>query len=276
MRNHRELVLIAGFKLAMTSFAAGSALAADLKTADDERSQGIHGMVLLGGGIAPDFEGSAEYAAIPFAFATLRAYGVELQILGPEVALNLRPDAVFQLGPIAGYNLGRDDVSNDVVDRLDAVDGAFEIGGFAKFQFNSLLAQSDMLELSAKLMADISGGTDGARGTIGASYSVAVTERARIGVNVSTGFATDSYMDAYFGVTGAGAARSGLAAYKASGGLKDVGIGMMANYRITERWGVMGQLQYSRLLGDAADSPIVKEEGSADQFMAGMGLSYSF
>ncbi|POF34932.1 outer membrane scaffolding protein for murein synthesis (MipA/OmpV family) [Roseibium marinum] len=276
MRNHRELILIAGFKLALISCAAGPALATDLNDADTERSKGIHGMVLLGGGVAPDFEGSTEYAAVPFAFATLRAYGVELQILGPEVALNLRPDAVFQLGPVAGYNLGRDGVSNNVVDRLDAIDGAFEVGGFAKLQFKGLLAQSDMLELSAKLMADISGGTDGARGTVGASYMVAVSERVQIGVDVSTAFATDSYMDTYFGVTSAGAARSGLPAYTASGGIKDVSIGMMANYNVTERWGVMGRMQYSRLLADAADSPIVTREGSADQFMAGVGISYSF
>lgn len=276
MRNHRDLVRITGVKLALICSAAGPALAADLNEPEDNRSKGIHGMVLLGGGIAPDFEGSAEYAAIPFAFATLRAYGVEMQILGPEVALNLRPDAVFQLGPVAGYNPSRDDVSNNVVDRLDAVDAAFEVGGFAKLRFNGLLAQSDVLELSANLMADISGGTDGARGSIGASYMVAVSERARIGMNVSTGFATDSYMDAYFGVTGAGAVRSGLPAYTASGGLKDVGLGMMATYNLTERWGVLGRLQYTRLLGDAADSPIVTEEGSTDQFMAGVGISYSF
>ncbi|WP_370177858.1 MipA/OmpV family protein [Alteriqipengyuania sp.] len=33
---------------------------------------------------------------------------------------------------------------------------------------------------------------------------------------------------------------------------------------------------YSRMIGDAADSPFVAQRGSADQWLAGAGLGYTF
>jgi len=224
----------------------------------------------------PDFEGATEYAAMPFFYANLEAFGVGLEIEGPEASLNLRPDAAFQFGPAVAYNMGRDGASNKVVDRLDKIDGAFEVGGFAAYQFNAFLMHSAVFEISAELMTDISGVHEGVSGSVTASYMIAATERVRFGTDVSVGFANEGYMDTYFGVTSAGAARSGLSAYTAAGGVKDVSLGVTASYNLTERWGVVGRASYSRLLGDAADNPIVKQEGSPDQFMGGLGLSFSF
>ena len=281
----RNIAFFSGLKLVITGCAVTPAWAADLaKPADtvdldgpeENQAGGIHGFVVLGGGGEPDYEGATEYAAIPFFFAELTAYGIGLEIKGPEAALNFRPDAAFQFGPAIGYDMGRDGTSNKVVDRLDAIDGAFEAGGFASYQFNSLLAQADMLEISAELMADVSGVHEGVSGSIGVYYMVAATERLRLGLDTSVGLASDGYMDTYFGVTAKGARQSGLAAYTASGGVKNVSVGATASYNLTERWGIVGRAQYSRLLGDAADSPIVKQEGSADQFMGGLGISYAF
>lgn len=39
---------------------------------------------------------------------------------------------------------------------------------------------------------------------------------------------------------------------------------------------VYGQLRYKRLLGDAADSPIVGQAGSADQYRASVFRIYRF
>ena len=269
--------------MAATGCAAAPALAADLAQPEAEQpfqepeeEGGFHGLIVLGGGVQPDFDGATEYAAVPHIYANLEAFGVALEIEGPEAALNLRPDAAFQFGPAIGYDMGRDGAANKVVDRLDKIDGAFEAGGFAAYKFKSLLAQSDVFEISAELMADVSGVHEGVSGSVTASYMIAATERLYLGTDVSVGFASDSYMDTYFGVTSAGSARSGLATYTASGGIKDVGLGVTASYNLTERWGIVGRAAYSRLLGDAADSPIVKQEGSPDQFMGGLGISYSF
>ena len=47
-----------------------------------------------------------------------------------------------------------------------------------------------------------------------------------------------------------------------------------AIYPMTDRVSIVALTTYSRLLGDAADSPLVSSEGSADQLSAMLGLSY--
>ncbi len=238
--------------------------------------QGIHGIIAVGSAAEPEFEGSADYLPIPQIYANITALGFGLVVEGPEARLNLRPDAAFQFGPSFEYRMGRDDVSNNVIDRLEAIDGAFEAGGFVTYQFKSLMAQSDVVEISAELLADLSGVHEGVSGKIRAGYWVSPSDRLLVGLETEAGFASDNYMNTYFGVSAAGAARSGLAAYTAEGGLKDVGVRATMSYRLTNRWGLVGRASYTRLVGDAADSPIITEQGAADQFKGGVGLSFSF
>jgi outer membrane protein len=46
--------------------------------------------------------------------------------------------------------------------------------------------------------------------------------------------------------------------------------------QISRSFGVYGYAGYERLMGDAADSPIVQSFGSENQFLAGLALFFSF
>ncbi len=59
-------------------------------------------------------------------------------------------------------------------------------------------------------------------------------------------------------------------------GLRDVRIPMMAIYSLSPKWHIAGGLIYSRLVGDASDSPVVDERGSRDQLFAGLGVAYAW
>jgi outer membrane protein len=48
------------------------------------------------------------------------------------------------------------------------------------------------------------------------------------------------------------------------------------SYRFTEAWSLTGLAAYSRLFSQAADSPIVDDEGNENQFLAGLLVNYSF
>lgn len=58
--------------------------------------------------------------------------------------------------------------------------------------------------------------------------------------------------------------------------LKDAGVTFDLDYNLTENWGLTGRLGYKRLLGDAADSPLVEDRGSADQLSTGLFVNYKF
>jgi outer membrane scaffolding protein for murein synthesis (MipA/OmpV family) len=89
-------------------------------------------------------------------------------------------------------------------------------------------------------------------------------------------FISGDYADRMFGISAAGSAASGLAPYDPDGGLKDVGVAVIATYEWTDHWSGTLIGSYKRLVGDAADSPVVKDRGSADQFFAGVSIGYAF
>jgi MipA family protein len=57
------------------------------------------------------------------------------------------------------------------------------------------------------------------------------------------------------------------------GGVKEATFGVLANYNLADRWALTGGLVAGQLLGDAADSPIVKRKSSATGIL---GLTYAF
>tara|TARA_R110000868_G_scaffold391354_1_gene661301 strand:+ start:171 stop:518 length:348 start_codon:yes stop_codon:yes gene_type:complete len=93
---------------------------------------------------------------------------------------------------------------------------------------------------------------------------------------VATTWADDDYTQSFFGIDAGQSLRSGYREYNAEAGFKDVSLSLGISYAVTENWNVTGMVGYSRLIGDAADSPIVDEQGSADAFMTGLFVGYRF
>ncbi|MCP4215639.1 MAG: MipA/OmpV family protein, partial [bacterium] len=91
-----------------------------------------------------------------------------------------------------------------------------------------------------------------------------------------TTYASQDYMDAYFSIDADNAARSGLDTFDADAGFKDVGVEVALSYSPWERWNFTTTAGYTRLLGDAADSPIVDDEGNANQYSSGIVVTYNF
>jgi len=64
--------------------------------------------------------------------------------------------------------------------------------------------------------------------------------------------------------------------FEARGGAHSVGFGSQVTYRINPQWEVHAYVEYEKLLGDAANSPLVTLRGSSNQTTVGLGASYSF
>ena len=254
-------------------FVPESVLAQERQSSD---AGGISGSISAGVGFSPDYEGSSDYDAVPLLFGNVDAFGLRLDIEGLGARLNFRPDRSFQFGPTFSYRPGREDVSNDVIDRLADIDDAYEAGGFIRYHFTELFGSRDEFSLSAEVLADLGSGHEGWTANVGAGYGTALGDDWRVGVDTGFTWASDDYMQTYFGVDTANAVRSGLPVFDAEAGIKDVGVGTTLTYIFSERWSVSARASYTRLLGDAADSPIVEIEGSPDQFFGGLALSFRY
>jgi outer membrane scaffolding protein for murein synthesis (MipA/OmpV family) len=84
------------------------------------------------------------------------------------------------------------------------------------------------------------------------------------------------YQRAYFGVTPAAAATSGLPAYRPGGGVSAVGVAVGGLVQLDQRWGLAAFARYDRLMGDSGRSPIARGPGSRNQPSVGLGISYVF
>jgi len=81
----------------------------------------------------------------------------------------------------------------------------------------------------------------------------------------------------YFSITQAQSITSGLAVFNAGGGWQAVGAGTQLKYRFNPTWATYGILEYDKLVGATASSPIVTgPSGIPNQWTFGIGLMYSF
>jgi len=228
----------------------------------------LNGMVGLGAGAAPDYEGSDDTTAIPmFLFQHNYDSGRFVKLMGPNLKVNLLANKQYSLGPVLNYRMERDDVDNNEVDDMDKVDAALEAGVFGGVTIDNLL-------FGLEFLADVSDEHDGYLIQANAGYRWKVMPELTLTPGVFATYADDDYMDTYFGVNGGNVGDSDLPYYSADSGFKDVGINLVASYTPWEKWGLMGLVSYKALLNDAKDSPIVDDEGNDKQFMLGLMVTY--
>lgn len=224
----------------------------------------------LGVGIVPDYEGSEDYTFVPILFGRYTYdNGKYVLLYGEKLKWNLLGDNI-EFGPLVQYRGERDDVDNDQVDDLDDVDSAIEAGFF-------VTGKSGPWSATLEFAADVSGEHDGFLVTLGGNYQHMVSHSLRMNYGIFTTYASDDYMETYFQIDSGNRGTSTLPDYSADDGeFKDINLRMAADYSVNNRWTIKGLLGYSYLLGDAADSPIVDDEGSASQFMLGITGVYNF
>tara|TARA_R110002111_G_C6001497_1_gene373211 strand:+ start:1210 stop:1470 length:261 start_codon:yes stop_codon:yes gene_type:complete len=81
---------------------------------------------------------------------------------------------------------------------------------------------------------------------------------------------------ALFDVSAADSARSGIRQYRADGEYIRASLNSRLTYLVTDKLSVSTIARYSRLFGDAADSPVVEDVGDANQWHGSLAINYQF
>ncbi len=103
-----------------------------------------------------------------------------------------------------------------------------------------------------------------------------ITPSVRVSGGPRISFASADYFESYYGVNATEAANSGLSQYDPDGGIKSIGVGGAYDWKTTEKLTTSVFGEYSRLMGSAADSSLVEERGSPNQFTLGVSAAYRF
>lgn len=242
----------------------------------DEARPGLTLTLGLGAAFAPDYEGSDDYAFVPL--WNLRAgnlYHPEtfIQVTGPTLRSNLVADDHWRLG-ISGRFLGDyEDVDDQQVEELDEVDETLLVGVTAGYDF--------VRGPAGDLAAEIDAQYDALEGNGGVvtprlRFKKALAESTLFDISASATWASEDYMGNRFSIDQADAERSGLDEYDADAGIKNATLTGSLTFRLTQSLSLTSLAAYTRLFGDAEDSPIVDDRGSPNQALGAILLNYTF
>ena len=224
---------------------------------------------VVGGGVGfmPTYEGSDEYEAVPIPVLNVEyADGLFFANVRDGIGSYLLRGENYKVGASLGYATGR-----DVDDDRKNLSGMGDLDPSATA---NLLGEFDLgaVQFTGKLSSGISGdyGTT-AEFRVGSRFSL--SESIMLLGSVGTTWADEEHMSNYFGVSASQSASSGYDQHDAESGFKSIGFSIGANYAITEEWNANITFRGDQLIGDAADSPIVKDEFVPAVFLT---TSYGF
>jgi len=230
------------------AIAAAPALAQSASEGDSDWS------VRLGAGaiVQPEYPGSDEMKITPIPdFDVTWRNRVFLNMQNGIGVYALKSDTAT-LGASVGVHFGRDEDDGDRLNGLGDIDTTAQAKLFGSYNFG-------WVEFGGELARDLGEG-DGFALDLNAGHPMKLTPQWRVNPALGATFADDDYMQSWFGVTSSQAARSGLAAYDADGGLMSAYAKVDVQYFVSKEWVLGSSFKVERLMGDAADSPVVEDE----------------
>jgi outer membrane scaffolding protein for murein synthesis (MipA/OmpV family) len=250
------------------AFYNGTPHAAPLQSHDQPSGRDRDWSVRIGalGVYAPAYEGSDEYELRGFPLIDVTFRDTFFVNAHRGVGAYVWNRNTLKLGLSVGYTFGRDEDESDDLRGLGDIDD----GATANVLFSWTIGDAD---LDARYEEQITGHDTGFQVHLGLGYAVRVSEETTVKPSLKTTFASADYMEEYFGVSPSQSTRSGMPGYDADSGFKSLGFHLMVIHRLNQHWRIQAGAGYDRLVGDAADSPTVKDE---DQYGITVGLSYAF
>ena len=281
-----------GWRVALAAFIAampGMAAAADMPVAPPASVPAPSAtyvpaapdwIVTLGGEaqLVPAWPGAPEgkFALSGLPLLSIRDAGTPPTYFGPRDSFGF---SVLNLGGLKigpAVQLVRDRTASQYTELngLGNVDFAVQAGAFAEFWPVPWL----------RLRTELRQGFGGETGVTGDAFLDAVVPIGQFRLSGGPRVTAQSAaaVSPYFSINAAQSAASMIAGlpilpvYNAGGGLYSYGAGGQLEYFWNPQWAAHAFVEYERLTGSAADSPLVTQRGSPNQLTFGLGATYSF
>lgn len=247
--------------------------------------------ITIGAGAAwlPDYEGSDDYRIVPAPGAIGQYKGFAFLLAGNRLSVDLIPNRPgptwdVQAGPLGVVNFNRNSlkaIEDPRVRALGELDTAIELGGYVGIGKTGVVTSPyDRLSLSISYRKDVAGAHKAGILQPTINYLTPLSLKAAVGVFASAERAEAGYARYYFSVSPAQTLASGLPTYNARGGWKNYSLGALGTYALTgdllKGFKAVGGINYRRMLNAFGDSPVTRIAGSRNQWLAALGLAYTF
>lgn len=251
--------------------ASAGLLATPASAQEDTGKSDLNIMVGMGLKTRPSFPGSGENKIGALPVVNIWRGSEEFPVETPDESFGftlIGKRGKTSFGPTLTFATQRK--GEDAITGLSDVKFGVEAGGFAETYLGPMVRLRT--EVRQGLGAHKGLTADGALDLIARSPGDKLV--GTIGPRVRWG--NSRYTRAYFGVGPQESVATGLAPYRPKGGLYAYGVMAGAYYKLSPKWGLFGFAGYDRLTGNAADSPIVTQIGSRNQFSTGIAATYTF
>jgi outer membrane protein len=175
----------------------------------------------------------------------------------------------FRAGPAANVTLQSRLHGQDIDLRLGQADATLQAGGFAEYY------PLDFIRTRAEVLQGIAG-DGGLLVNLSADYIWRLEPNVTLSLGPRAQIVNDQYASQYFSTQLAIKNNNNYVPYRAEGGLLTSGAEFTGKYDWTKQLSTKLFLDYTQLMGDAADSPRVNLRGSQEQVIFGVGASYKF
>lgn len=247
------------------------AIALPAHAQEDEAKPPRRYRVSLGPQLSPNYPGADKLQLTPMVDVAVARGDTPFPFIAADDSFGFAAfeGGGFEIGPAANFQGSRR--RSEAGAPIDEVSTTIELGGYAQYW----LARS--LRLHTELRKGING-HKGLIGGVGLDYVARDGDKWLVSIGPRVTLSDAKYRRAYFEVTPAVAARTGLPVYRADGSaVQALGISSTATWQFSRRWGLYSYARYDRLVGDGADSPLSRGPiGSRNQLSGGLGLSFTF
>ncbi|RCS21667.1 MipA/OmpV family protein [Phyllobacterium salinisoli] len=232
-------------------------------------------IVTLGGGTeyGPSFEGARNrsFSFVPSLDFRRADEAASLGAPDDNIDYTLFQLGGLELGPVVGIRGNRKTSQDSRLEGLHEIRWSVDAGAFAQYW-----PIDDRLRLRIEARQDLRA-EDGFVADLGADWFQRVGDKILLSAGARLSLANTAYMQNSFGVSEAESLRGAyFPAFDAHGGFKSTGFVISATYQMMPDMNIQLYNKFEQLIGDAADSPLVRLGGSANQNTVGVVFTRSF
>ncbi len=209
---------------------------------------------------------------MPVPYFDMNCPGSPEKFHGPRdgVGFALFDNRVVAIGPVGSWIWQRKQSYSSSLNGLGNVNFTGLAGGFVDYWV------VPWLRTRAEVMQSF-GGASGVMANLFVDAIIPLSPAMILSGGPRARYVTSGLESPYFSITQAQSITSGYPVYNAGSGFQAVGAGTQLKYRFNPSWATYGFVEYDKLVGPTANSPIVTGPGgSANQWTFGLGLTYSF
>ena len=245
----------------------------------------------VGVGYNASYSGSDDYNVNILPIVQASIAGIKINPRPAGVAIDLIPDpdegVGFSAGPMIRLRSDRvdaEDINDDVVAAYGELDRAVELGGSVGVSFPKVLNPFDSLSVNLDAAWDVAGAHGGMFWSPSITYFTPLSRATAASLSVSTSFVDDAFADYYYSVPPTNALLPDadvLPGFEADGGMNSYGVNLLLAHDLSGDvtdggLSLVAIGGWSKLVGDAADTPFTSIRGDNDQYFIALGVGYTF